>query len=243
VGIKITAHCGVYLEGFTIMNAIASGNVPAPEDTYELSPLMDGSGIFCGADGGIWIRNVTIVNCTIGVGFINSSPCTSIANSTIRNCGTGVKLSNARGVEITNCGIIDCHVGIQVGTEAAPNIGAFMTLFDSTLLDNEVGLFMYPSDAFINSHANLIRHNNFVNPTQIFLPCGTAGERNSWDSNYWSDYLGADLNNDGYGDFPYVIDALNVDYCPLIEDPPMSFPRELLFKLGDGDSRKLCLTD
>ena len=67
----------------------------------------------------------------------------------------------------------------------------------------------------------MIYHNNFVNNTDhvvfsvysesyfIFLDNGAEG-------NYWSDYLGIDLNHDGIGDTPHVIDANNQDNYPLM---------------------------
>jgi hypothetical protein len=81
------------------------------------------------------------------------------------------------------------------------------------------------------SHDNKIYHNNFVdNTNQIYIldPKG-----NTWNNgypsggNYWSDYTDVDCfsgpgqdtpGGDGIWDHPYVIDADNVDYYPLM--PP-----------------------
>jgi hypothetical protein len=44
---------------------------------------------------------------------------------------------------------------------------------------------------------------------------------NIWDNgttgNYWSDYVGQDVNNDGIGDSPYIINENNQDNYPLME--------------------------
>ncbi|MDD3792425.1 MAG: hypothetical protein PHY74_04775, partial [Candidatus Bathyarchaeota archaeon] len=48
-------------------------------------------------------------------------------------------------------------------------------------------------------------------------------EIHTWDDgkegNYWSDYTGTDDNTDGIGDTPYIIDALNQDRYPLMQNP------------------------
>jgi nitrous oxidase accessory protein NosD len=45
----------------------------------------------------------------------------------------------------------------------------------------------------------------------------------TWDNgkegNYWSDYNGTDGNHDGIGDTPYVVDVLNQDRYPLMQNP------------------------
>jgi parallel beta-helix repeat protein len=66
---------------------------------------------------------------------------------------------------------------------------------------------------------NVLYHNNFKNNTQ---QVNTYDSINIWDDNYpvggnyWSDYVGADLNSDGIGDTPYPIDADNIDRYPLM---------------------------
>ncbi|PKK81310.1 MAG: hypothetical protein CVT47_03105 [Thermoplasmata archaeon HGW-Thermoplasmata-2] len=51
-------------------------------------------------------------------------------------------------------------------------------------------------------HSNLVRRNNIIdNMEQAYDSC--AG--NTWRENYWSDYEGADMDSDGYGDIPHLI--------------------------------------
>jgi len=78
------------------------------------------------------------------------------------------------------------------------------------------------SIAVYYSHNNLICHNSFANSLlyvetkdkKTFVP------RNSWDNgldgNFWSSYGGADANQDGVGDSPYVVGENNTDNHPLM---------------------------
>ena len=84
--------------------------------------------------------------------------------------------------------------------------------------NNYFGTYFYSS-----SNNNTIYHNNFIDNTkQVYDYDPEAPSINTWDDghpsggNYWSDYTGQDLNGDGIGDTPYVIDANNQDTHPLI---------------------------
>jgi len=80
----------------------------------------------------------------------------------------------------------------------------------NTILSNYPGIEL----ALLSSN-NIIYHNNFNNKIQA-----RSGSANVWnyddEGNYWSDYTGQDLNKDGIGDDPYVINMVNKDNYPLM---------------------------
>jgi parallel beta-helix repeat protein len=74
--------------------------------------------------------------------------------------------------------------------------GSYNNAFsNNTVLNNKIGMELVISDG------NTIRNNNMVNNTKQVEVSGT----NVWDGNYWSDYEGADNDEDGIGDTPYQI--------------------------------------
>jgi len=64
----------------------------------------------------------------------------------------------------------------------------------------------------MDSNDNVIKHNNFFQKQRQAHDNGT----NSWEGNYWNDYLGIDNNGDGFGDSPYFIfgTSTTVDATP-----------------------------
>jgi len=83
--------------------------------------------------------------------------------------------------------------------------------------NNEYGIYLE------SSSNNFIFHNSFVNNTNQATT--TDGSPNIWDNgsvgNYWSDYLtkypnATQLDSSGVWNTPYVIDANNTDYYPLM---------------------------
>jgi hypothetical protein len=68
---------------------------------------------------------------------------------------------------------------------------------------------------------NSFYHNVFVNNSvNIYFYNKVVASGNFWDNssqgNYWSDYTGIDINEDGVGDTPYTINSLNKDNYPLM---------------------------
>jgi len=108
------------------------------------------------------------------------------------------------------------------------NIFSDNTIYSST---NGINLYLSSSNIISNnaifSHTyygiflsrstnNTIYQNNFNNIKQAW----SGYLKNSWDyngeGNYWSDYEGQDLNEDGIGDTSYAIDMINKDNYPLM---------------------------
>lgn len=111
--------------------------------------------------------------------------------------------------------------------------------FNNIISENHIENNQY--GAIIGGHRqeagnNTLYRNNFINNTyQVRTELtyyGWIGGKeiswnvhyctiNNWDNgkegNYWSDYNGVDINNDGIGDTPYIICEHNKDNYPLVE--------------------------
>ena len=79
----------------------------------------------------------------------------------------------------------------------------------------------------IRTGGNIIYHNNLIDNSVQAVDAAS----NEWDfegeGNYWSDYTGEDLDGDGIGDTPYVIDEDSQDRCPLMKRWPLKAIHDL----------------
>jgi nitrous oxidase accessory protein NosD len=71
---------------------------------------------------------------------------------------------------------------------------------------------------FTASGPAVFYHNNFLSSIS-FDHAGnvTYTWDNGTEGNYWSEYTGADVNGDGIGDAPYIINENNTDIHPLMK--------------------------
>jgi parallel beta-helix repeat protein len=114
--------------------------------------------------------------------------------------------------------VTSCEYGIAIDVDTELCNGNTV-ITSNTITSNNVGLSLGRIDGMY-SFNNTVYHNNFIsNQLQVFL---SNSVDNIWDDgypsggNYWSDYNGTDMNQDGIGDTSYGIDVNNTDHYPLV---------------------------
>ena len=209
--IYIVNTANVTIEGFTVRRSGTSPNC----------------GIFVGHSVDITIRNNRIIDNAEGISLLSSSG-NVICDNNISNNDDGIYLfSSSDNIISRNTISSSTYDGIylyySVNNVVSRNFILYNTLAGislyysgsnvirgNTVLNNYLGITSF----YFNSN-NTIYHNNFNNTHQVW-----GDLVNFWDhdgeGNYWSDYSGQDLNRDGLGDVPYLIDETYRDNHPLM---------------------------
>lgn len=122
----------------------------------------------------------------------------------------GVFLYKSSKVTVRNMMIRNFDAGILIYLSSSGITISGNSITNST----EYGIWIYSS-------SGKIFHNSFIDNTiQVKASYSSSYV---WDDgypsggNYWSDYVGVDVNNDGIGDTQYIIDKNNIDYYPLMK--------------------------
>jgi nitrous oxidase accessory protein len=165
--------------------------------------------------------------------------CTVKNNNISRNVENGIYMDAEAGIDIEVSQISENFIKDNKGSgiEAASgwlqnfrynviksnlrgirfSIGAIKSkIIGNSIVNNSVGIdFNWPYSSVQKFYVTFAL-NNFINNTQQVVPRNT---NNTWDymdeGNFWSNYTGADLNHDGIGDNPHVLDTNNKDNSPL----------------------------
>lgn len=130
----------------------------------------------------------------------------NMQNFSVNDAGQ-VILLNCYDISIKNLNLSKTFIGIYLWNTTNSVIS------QNSLTDNWIGI------ALKDSSNNKIYHNNFINNTEHVQPYEST---NVWDygypfgGNYWSDYVGVDVDEDGIGDTAYTLDANNTDRYPLM---------------------------
>jgi len=199
-------YYGVYINGYrSNNNTIANNNMS-----------LNGYGIALHfSNDNVISNNIIYNNSWNGINLYNSNR-THIAKNTIDSNGiSGIsQYASSKNNVIFHNHVISNNIGIRLGS-SSNNIIA-----ENIVSSNKLGIKFDDQP----SENNTFYHNNLNNTVQVVTPF----EINAWDNgypsggNYWSDYTGVDINSDGIGDTPYIIDADNQDNYPLMEpwSPP-----------------------
>jgi len=191
---------------------------------YSDDLLIECNRVHNGRDVVIWysdnamVRGNHIHNGRYGLHFMYCDETTVEDNHLIGN-SVGVYLMYSHRLKIHKNWFINNHgaSGYGVGLKDVRQV----TVTENFMASNRSGIFMdYASGQF---RKNLIafndtgiallpssRKNKFLsnslidNHQQVTVEGqGSSNNGNLWEGNYWSDYNGYDLDNDGLGDFPY----------------------------------------
>jgi len=147
--------------------------------------------------------NNTVVNCTSGGFKLTDSNFNSIINNTLPS-------SSGRAMYMQ-----DSSNNLFFGNTFGHFwwwISMYCDSTHNTIVGNDIQTGqLYIADILLGT--NYIYHNNFLEFNWNHTV--TSNSANIWSSgmrgNYWADYNGTDVNHDGIGDTPYVIDANNSD--------------------------------
>jgi len=179
--------------------------------------------------------NVTdnkVLNCSYGIFIHECSKCKTEKNTAISTSQAGIYLSKSVRTLIINNTIADTIHGVWLLDYSTNNtisnnfvsnnpqgIVASYNCNNNTIIGNTVtsSSFNLGGDIVMEgAYNNTIYHNNLLGVKQAWI---YEGSLNFWDDgtegNFWKDYLGSDLDEDGIG-APYTIDENNTDNHPLM---------------------------
>ena len=152
-----------------------------------------------------------IENCHTGLSMIKD---TQAEGNTIKNCVVAIDLIDD-GSRIRENFISKCDLGIKL-------IGGSNIIQDNMITDCSQGIFVG-----MGQQNNQIYYNHLLGNIKQAVDNGL---NNLWDDennkkgNWWSDYIGTDMNGDGIGDTPYYIVPNGIDRYPQMPSTPPDNP-------------------
>ncbi|MBI4848550.1 MAG: nitrous oxide reductase family maturation protein NosD [Nitrospirae bacterium] len=140
-------------------------------------------------DRSVFSKNTALHN-LVGFAVMYSKGSTISDNISVGNQTHGLLLIQTVRSEITGNTVIGNTKGIFLYNSVLNRVAS------NLLMNNSLGLHNWGG-----SEENTVTGNSFINnEAQVKF---IAGRNQQWDGNYWSDYLGWDMEGDGSGDMPY----------------------------------------
>ena len=155
----------------------------------------------------------TISDCKL-IGYDNSKQGVKITGNynIVKDCdiqdyANGILLiTNSDDNQIQNCNIFNCENAIDIRFDSNRNVVTRCNIYSN----------LQTVKIWLNSNNNYVYQNNFWKNDIDAID----ENNNTWDNgvkgNYWDKYRGADINNDGIGDTPYIISEGSIDRFPLM---------------------------
>ncbi len=153
----------------------------------------------------------------------------TIIDNTLTNGSSGILILKS-SYNVIAGNIVSGKIGPeQEGEDGGGGGGLYLSdgSFNNVVYDNKFEGDLYGvslgyrivSMVWNNVYNNYFYGNNFFsNSKNVYVAPGCP--QNFWNNNtqgnYWSDYNGSDVNHDGIGDSPYLINANNTDYYPVM---------------------------
>jgi parallel beta-helix repeat protein len=207
-GKPIMYHIGVKNEVFDnhidvgVLYLISCNNVTV----RNLNLKQNGHGVFGFNITNSRIENVTALENNYGI-YVQESHDNLIEDNQCLDNWVGICLHDSINNTVEGNIVENNEKGISL-YEASHS-----SIMGNTVLNNLYGI------RFYNSHFNKVFHNSLIENTEqvsLIPPSYQNVWDNGFEGNFWSDYNGSDVVQDGIGDASYIIDNDNYDNFPLM---------------------------
>ncbi|MBN1784291.1 MAG: right-handed parallel beta-helix repeat-containing protein [Candidatus Bathyarchaeota archaeon] len=222
-------------EGFRIPITIGSDNVSV--SGFKILYGQNGIGVgevkFCSISGN------RIAGNQHGIVLFNSSYCNVTKNYfELIGLSSAIQLNHAYNNLVSGNYINNCTEGIQIWQSSNNNTITENTITNcddvairlqytdnNTIARNDVSNSGTGTTIYVANN-NTITKNNYINNLEQFpsgewewyaKTFGYNGSQNIITQNYFSDYNGTDIDGDGIGDTPYILNDENQDNNPLMK--------------------------
>jgi parallel beta-helix repeat protein len=261
LGFVVTAD-NVHIDGFTVTGSEAvqgygisvSGAKGCVITKNQLTENHVGISVYGNSSGNTVSENV-VIHSNRSIELINAHNNMVTENNITTAQISGISLDESTGNTISKNRISELAdgMGALMLWESSDNTVTKNLLYEGTLsvlvgcTGNTISEnFMIESNYGVYvglSSGNKFYHNYFLDVDQPVLDSQTAEElfsENSWDNgiegNYWSQYNGADYNEDDIGDSVYPLYGNNQDNFPLMDFPAISTDPDATVKPSSAES-------
>jgi|GEM_PF-6600911 len=138
----------------------------------------------------------------------------TLAHNVLTGFGIGIELDRSN-----NNTIYENNISATTSTGSGGAGLQFSQSFDNEVSYNEISKGSVAVN-MIGSKSNKFHHNNFLDNSKQVQDDASNKFDDGSNGNYWSDYIGFDLNKDGKGDLPYIINLNDRDNHPFMKLVP-----------------------